>query len=142
MSGRLDARGPRFGAAVTTVVLVVVLLTSPSLLATLLLAFQALSFAIGAALGVSRTPTGLLYAHAVRPRLGPPSDFEDARPPQFAQAVGLAFAVVGLVGFLSGATLVGQVAVGLALVAALLNAAVGFCLGCEMYLLGKRLSRA
>ena len=35
---------------------------------------------------------------------------------------------------------VALVAVGFALAAALLNAAFGFCLGCEMYLLGKRLT--
>ena len=65
---------------------------------------------------------------------------EDAAPPRFAQAVGLAFAVVGLVGFLLGADLVGLVATGFALAAALLNAVFGFCLGCEMYLLLKRLT--
>jgi hypothetical protein len=52
--------------------------------------------------------------------------------------VGLAFAVVGLVALLAGATVVGQVAVGAALVAALLNAVFAFCLGCEVYLLVRR----
>ncbi len=66
-------------------------------------------------------------------------DWEAPQPPQFAQAVGLAFALVGLAALLSGATVLGQVAVGAALVAALLNAAFGFCLGCEIYLLGRRL---
>jgi hypothetical protein len=37
-----------------------------------------------------------------------------------------------------GATVVGQVAVGFALVAALLNAVFAFCLGCEVYLLVRR----
>jgi hypothetical protein len=54
--------------------------------------------------------------------------------------VGLAFAVLGLAGFLTGATVPGAVAVGLALAAALLNAAFGLCLGCEVYLLARRVT--
>jgi hypothetical protein len=54
--------------------------------------------------------------------------------------VGLAFALLGLVALAAGATVVGQVAVGLALVAALLNAAFAFCLGCEVYLLLRRVT--
>jgi hypothetical protein len=52
--------------------------------------------------------------------------------------VGLLFAGVGLVGFVAGSAVVGLVATGLALVAALLNAVFGFCLGCEIYLLLRR----
>ena len=44
------------------------------------------------------------------------------------------FAVVGLVGYLTGVPVLGAVATGLALVAALLNAVFDFCLGCEMHL--------
>ena len=51
------------------------------------------------------------------------------------------FALVGLAGFLAGATLLGLVAAGFALVAALLNAVFGFCLGCEMYLLSSAPAR-
>ncbi|WP_448617344.1 DUF4395 family protein [Geodermatophilus sp. URMC 65] len=47
-------------------------------------------------------------------------------------------AVVGAAGYLSGAPLVGAVATGLALVAALLNAATGSGLGCELYLTVRR----
>jgi uncharacterized membrane protein len=74
----------------------------------------------------------------VRPRLGPPAELEDEAPPRFAQLVGLLFALVGLAAYLLGVGLVGQIAVGFALAAAFLNAAFGFCLGCEMYLIGKR----
>jgi Domain of unknown function (DUF4395) len=132
----VDPRGVRFGAAVTSVVLAAVLVTESGWL----LGAQAAVFAIGAIAGVRRSPYSLLYAAAVRPRLGPPSQREDARPPQFAQAVGLAFAVVGLLGFALDAVVLGLVATGLALAAALLNAATGFCLGCEMYLLIRRIT--
>ncbi|WP_369139458.1 DUF4395 family protein [Modestobacter versicolor] len=57
----------------------------------------------------------------------------DVGGPGFAQLVGLLFAAVGAAGYLSGAPVLGAVATGLALVAALLNAATGSCLGCELY---------
>jgi hypothetical protein len=134
----VDPRGPRFGAAVTTVVLAIVLITGN----VWLLAAQAVVFALGASLGVSRSPYGWLFRTAVRPRLAPPAELEDARPPRFAQAVGLAFAVAGLIGYLSGATPLGVIATAFALAAAFLNAAFGFCLGCEIYLLLRRLRRS
>jgi hypothetical protein len=119
MTQQLDPRGPQVAAALTTVVLAVVLLTAPGTLATVLLAGQAGLFAVGAGLGVQRTPYGWLFRTLVRPRLAPPGHLEDPAPPRFAQAVGLAFAVVGVVGFVTGADLVGLVATGLALAAAL-----------------------
>ncbi|MDT0202589.1 DUF4395 domain-containing protein [Nocardioides sp. AE5] len=139
-SSRIDPRGPQFAAALTSVVLAVVLLTAPGGLGVGLLGVQALLFAIGAGLGVQKTPHAAIFKALVRPRLGAPAELEDAAPPRFAQAVGLGFALVGLVGYLTGATLVGHIAVGFALAAALLNAAFAFCLGCEVYLLGKRLT--
>ena len=133
----LDPRGPQLAAGITAVVLVVVLLL-PQPAATVLLAVQAVLFAIGALRGVQSTPHAWLFRTLVRPRLAPPAELEAPEPPRFAQAVGLAFALVGLVAFLAGATLVAQVAVGAALVAALLNAVFAFCLGCEVYLLVRR----
>ena len=138
-AGLIDPRGTQFSAALTTLVLAAVLLTAPGPLAVVLLAAQAIVFALGAALGAPNTPYGWLFRHLVRPRLAAPTELEDATPPRFAQTVGLTFAVVGLVGLLTGLTPLALVAVGFALAAALLNAAFGFCLGCEVYLLGRRL---
>ncbi|MFK0126083.1 DUF4395 domain-containing protein [Streptomyces nigra] len=132
----IDVRGPRFGAAVTTVVLAVVLVTGSAWL----LAWQTLAFALGAAGGVGRSPYGVLFRRMVRPRLGPPTAFEAPEPPRFAQAVGLVFAVVGLVGYAQGPQWLGLAATGAALAAAFLNAVFGYCLGCEMYLLVRRLT--
>lgn len=140
MSQQVDPRGQRFAAAVTAVALVVVLLTAPSAFGIGLLGVQAALFAIAAGLGVQRTPHAWVFRRFVRPRLAPPQDLEDAAPPRFAQAVGLAFAVAGLLGYISGATLVGAIATGFALAAALLNAVLGLCLGCEAYLLIRRLT--
>ncbi len=130
----VDVRGPRFAASVTSVVLAVVLLTGSGVL----LAVQAVVFAIGAFAGLRWAPYGLLFRTAIAPRLGPVREREPEPPLRFAQLVGLAFAVVGTAGYLLGAPLLGAVATGFALVAALLNATVGFCLGCEMYLTIRR----
>jgi disulfide bond formation protein DsbB len=138
---QIDPRGTQFAAAVTSVVLAAVLLSPPSL-AIALIAVQTILFAVGAGLGVQHTPHAWVFRKLVRPRLGPPSELEDAAPPRFAQAVGLVFATVALVGFLAGATTIGLVATGLALVAALLNAVLGLCLGCELYLLIRRIRPA
>jgi hypothetical protein len=140
MPTHIDPRGARVAAALTSLVLALVLLTAPGPVATALLAAQAAVFAVGAVAGVQRTPYAWLFRTFVRPRLGPPRELEDAAPPRFAQAVGLGFASLGLLALLAGLTTLGLVAVGFALVAALLNAALGLCLGCEVYLLARRLT--
>lgn len=141
MTTQIDSRGPQFTAAVTSVVLAAVLLTAPSAFATVLLAAQAALFAVGAGLGIQRTPLAWVFRTVVRRRLTGTPEWEDAAPPRFAQAVGLGFALVGVIGFASGASVVGLVATGFALAAALLNAVFKFCLGCELYLLSLRAVR-
>ncbi|WP_328680702.1 DUF4395 domain-containing protein [Streptomyces sp. NBC_00322] len=130
----IDARGPRFGAAVTTVVLAAVLVSGSGIL----LAWQALCFAAGALFGVPRSPYGWLFRTAVRPRLGPPAELESPAPPRFAQAVGLAFSLTGLAGYVWGPAWLGLAATGCALAAAFLNAVFGYCLGCELFPLLRR----
>lgn len=129
-SPQIDVRAPRFAAALTSVVLAVALLTGSGWL----VAAQAVVFAVGALAGLRFSPYGLLFRTLVAPRLGPVREREPEAPPRFAQLVGLLFAVVGAAGYLLGVPLLGAVATGFALVAALLNAATGFCLGCELYL--------
>jgi Domain of unknown function (DUF4395) len=130
----VDVRGPRFAAGVTAVVLAVALLLGSGVL----VAVQALVFAVGAFAGLRYAPYGVLFRLLVAPRLGPVREREPEAPPRFAQVVGLLFAVVGVAGYLLGAPALGAVATGLALVAALLNAVTGFCLGCELYLIARR----
>lgn len=140
----IDPRGARFGAAVTTVVLALVLITWNWIgaLSFALLAVQTLVFAVGAGAGPRRQPYGWLFARLIRPRLGPPGALEDPRPPRFAQAVGLAFTGGAVVALLVGAPLVGLVLTSGALIAAALNAVFGLCLGCEIYLTIARLRRS
>jgi len=135
---QVDVRGPRFGAWITTVVLAVALLTGSGWL----VAAQAVVFAVGAFAGLRYAPYGVLFRALVAPRLGPVREREPEAPPRFAQLIGLLFAVVGAAGYLLGAPVLGAVATGLALVAALLNAATGFCLGCELYLIVRRAQTA
>jgi len=132
-SSSIDARGPQFNAAVTSVLLAVVLATAHLGFGVGVLVVQALLFASGVILGVQRTPLAWVFRTFVRPKLGPTTDWEDPRPPRFAQGIGLLFAMVGLIGFIAGPAWLGYVATGLALVAALLNATVQFCLGCQIY---------
>ena len=134
----IDPRGPRFAATLTSLVLAATLLLAPGPVSVVLLAAQAVVFAIGSARGIQHTPYAWLFRTLVRPRLSAPTELEDPAPPRFAQTVGLVFAVVGLATFLTGLDALGYVAVAFALVAALLNAFFRFCLGCEMYLLLKR----
>ncbi len=130
----IDPRGPRLGALITTAVLVIALITA----SVWLLAAQAVVFAIGAVFGLRYAPYGLVYRYLIRPRLGPPKELEAEAPPRFAQGVGLVFALVGVVGYATGLTVLGIAAVACALIAAFLNGAFGLCLGCEMYLLIRR----
>ena len=131
----IDARGPRFSAAITTVVLALALVTQSAAL----IAIQLIIFAIGAFAGPAKTPYAFLYKKFVKPRLNAEVPTEDARPPQFAQSVGLIFTVVALTGSLLSIPALFTVAVGFALFAAFLNAAFNFCLGCEIYLIAVRI---
>jgi hypothetical protein len=111
----------------------------PTPVAVVIVALQATFFLLGVTRGVQSTPTAYVFKALIRPRLAPPAGLEDARPPRFAQGVGLVFTTVALIGFATGALLLAEVAIGFAVVAALLNAVFGLCLGCELYLLGLRL---
>jgi hypothetical protein len=133
----IDARGPRFSAAITVVVLATALATQ----SLPLIAFQLALFLIGATKGPQFTPYAFIFKSLVKPRLKSEFVPEDVRPPQFAQAVGLIFAVIAVVGLLSGVTIVFTIATGFALAAAFLNAAFNYCLGCEVYLLLLRARR-
>ena len=127
----IDARGPRFGAAITTVVFAAALATHNAWF----IVAQAIVFAIGAFKGPQFTPYAYIYKFAVKPFLKGEVPTEDVRPPQFAQSVGLLFALVAITGALFGIEALVVGAVAMALGAAFLNAAFNFCLGCEIYLL-------
>ncbi len=127
----LDARGPRFGALLTTIVLAAVLVTG----SLPLLIWQLSVFALGAFIGPQASPYAWIYRTVVKPRLRGDVPTEDTRPPQFAQIVGFLFALTATVALIFDATVLFTLATGFALAAAFLNSVFNFCLGCEMYLL-------
>ena len=134
----IDARGPRFGAVITTFVLTAFLATE----VTLLLHLQLLIFALGAFFGLKYSPYGFIYSKLVKPRLRGEVPTEDVRPPQFAQLVGFIFAITATILYDLGLETAGMIVVGFALAAAFLNAAFNYCLGCEVYLLIARAKNA
>ena len=127
----IDARGPRYTAALTTLVLSAAIITESNLI----IGFQFTVFLSAVIFGLRRSIYGFLYRNLIQPRLkGPvPSEYESA--PRFAQLIGALFALTALIGGLTGNTAVFLIATGFALAAAFLNAAFGFCLGCQIYLL-------
>lgn len=124
-----DPRALRFSAVLTAVVLALVLLTGSAWLP----AAQAAVFALGL---FGASPYGMIFEEMVK---SPPAERQDATPPRFAQGVGLLFALMGLVGYAIQITPLALGAVAAALFAAFLNAAFRFCLGCEMFLIIRRL---
>lgn len=134
----IDSRGPRFGAATTAALLVITLLLGSGPAATVLLTVVALLFALGATRGVQGTLAAIAFRTWIRPRLAPPVELEDPRPPRFAQVVGLVVVGAGLIIAAAGVPTAVPIAAAAALVAAFLNAAFGLCLGCELYLVMHR----
>lgn len=137
----IDVRGPRFGAAVTTVVLALALVVQGPF-GTGLVAFQWLVFGVSTIFGLAWSPYGNVF-RALKRRfdLGAPPATEPEGPPRFAQACGFAVTTVALVLFAAGATTAAWVAVGIVLALSTLLATTGFCVGCELYLVGQRILR-
>ncbi len=148
----IDPRGPRFAAGITALLLLIDLFLALTGLAAaqtpdgtwaiaessiaeriadpafLLLLLTALLFLWGV-LSPRTAPWGVLYRRVVQPRLSPPTELEDPRPPRFAQGVGLFVVGIGLVLHLARRASGLPIAAGLAFVAAFLNAVFGLCLG-------------
>jgi hypothetical protein len=140
---QIDPRGPRFGAAITTVLLAIdvylALDTKTLPNAFWLLTVITALFAIGAFLGNSRHPYGWIFKTFVRPRLAAPKELEDAAAPQFAQLIGFLVAGTGVVLYLVVSPGALVFAAGAAFFAAFLNAVFNYCLGCQIYFGLKRL---
>lgn len=150
----IDPRGPRFAATITAALLLVATFlaligVSTSAIASasvlqravdpgfLLTVVLALLFLWSVA-SPATAPWGVLFRKLVRPRLAPPAELEDPRPPRFSQGVGLFVVGIGLLLHLLGVPLALPIATSAAFIAAFLNAAFAFCLGCQLYLLLQR----
>jgi hypothetical protein len=131
----IDARGPRYTAALTTFVLSLGLISESNYI----IGFQFAVFLSAVLFGLRRSIYGFLYRNLIQPRLSGPIPSEDERAPRFAQLVGSLFAFTALLGGVTGNSALFLIATSFALVAAFLNATFGFCLGCQFYLILVRL---
>jgi hypothetical protein len=127
----IDARGPRYTAAITTLVLSAALVTESNLI----IGFQFAVFLTAVLFGLRKSLYGFIYRNLIQPRLSGPVPSENEAAPRFAQLIGALFAASALLGGLTGNSTVFLIATSFALAAAFLNAAFGFCLGCQFYLL-------
>lgn len=138
----IDSRGPRFGAAISSVLLLGVIflaLIDSTTAAFWLFVFIAALFAWGAIAGVKRHPYGLFFAFVIRPKLSASAELEPAQPPTFAQGIGFAVTGVGIGLHLLGVPYALVIAAAAAFAAAFLNAVFGYCIGCQLYVLLVRL---
>lgn len=137
MARQVDKNSMRGGAGISAVLLLVAFLIDSAILVPVV----ALALAIGAIFGLRASPLGAAFRLLKRvARLSIPIEPEDEPPPRFAQAVGVVFLGASVVAFAADAR---PLAWTLALIVAALQtllAGTGLCIGCEMYLLGKRLS--
>ena len=130
----IDPRGPRFNQAVLTVALLAAFLTGARWVVPI---FAAVLF-LGAAFGPRYGPFLRLYADVIKPRLSPPRELEDPRPPRFAATVGVVFLSAGTLSFLLGSDLAGWVLALIVAALAGLAATSGICVGCEIYTIAAR----
>jgi Domain of unknown function (DUF4395) len=124
----IDARAPRFNQAVIGLVGLAALVTGWWVL----LALLALQLALGLRFGRRWCLPCVAYFELVQPRIGE-GRVEDARPPRFANMVGVVFLTAASVAYLAGLPVVGAVLGGAVAALALLSAVTGFCTGCEAY---------
>ena len=129
----IDARAPRFNQAVVGTLSLVAALTG----AWGFVAALALQLAVGLRFGRRYCLACVFYFEVVQPRVGE-GELEDSRPPRFANIVGVIFLTASTVAYVAGLTIVGTVLAGIVAALALLAAATGFCMGCEIYKLVAR----
>jgi Domain of unknown function (DUF4395) len=127
----IDARAPRFNQATIGLLLAVAV----GMGWWWLLAALAAQLAIGLALGRQFCLPCLAYFELVQARFGE-GPLEDARPPRFANLVGVLFLSAATACYAAGFPLAGAALGSLVAILALLAAATGFCAGCEVYKLG------
>ena len=104
-----------------------------------LLALLALQLALGLTLGRRWCLACVAYFELIQPRLGE-GRLEDARPPRFANIVGLGVLSAASLAYLAGLDVLGAALGLLVAMLALLAATTGFCAGCTAYKLGYRLT--
>jgi hypothetical protein len=140
---QLDPRGPRFGAGISSILMLVVIYLSLDPAsegsALVVMGFAVVMFTFGSLLGPARHPYSYLYKYTLRKFLKAPAYLEPATPVHFAQVIGLVITGLGLVLGLLGVPWALPIAAAAAFMAAFVNAVFAYCIGCQMYLGLKRL---
>ena len=140
---QLDPRGPRFGAGISSILMLIVIYLSLDPAsegsALVVMGFAVVMFTFGSVLGPARHPYSYLYKYTHRKFLKAPAYLEPATPVHFAQVIGLVITGLGLVLGLLGVPFALPIAAAAAFMAAFVNAVFAYCIGCQMYLGLKRL---
>ena len=131
----IDERAPRVNQVVVGLVSLLAVATGWWWL----LALLALQLAVGLTLGRRWCLACVAYFELVQPRFGE-GRLEDARPPRFANMVGLVVLTGATLAHLAGLETLGAVLGLLVAALALLAATTGFCAGCTAYKIGYRLT--
>jgi hypothetical protein len=131
----IDERAPRVNQVVVGLVSLLAVATGPWWL----LALLALQLALGLTLGRRWCLACVGYFELVQPRIGE-GRIEDARPPRFANLVGLVVLTAASLAYLAGHETIGPTLGLLVAALALLAATTGFCAGCTAYRVGYRLT--
>jgi hypothetical protein len=140
---QLDPRGPRFGAGISSILMLVVIYLSldpgSKGSALVVMGFAVVMFTFGSLLGPAKHPYSYLYKYTLRKFLNAPAYLEPATPVHFAQIIGLVITGLGLLLGLLGVPNALPIAAAAAFMAAFVNAVFAYCIGCQMYLGLKRL---
>jgi hypothetical protein len=140
---QLDPRGPRFGAGISSILMLAVIYLSldptSEQIALAVMGFAVVMFTFGSVLGPARHPYSYLYKYTLRRFLKAPAYLEPATPVHFAQVIGLVITGLGLTLGIFGVPYALPIAAAAAFMAAFVNAVFAYCIGCQMYLGLKRL---
>ena len=124
----IDARAPRFNQVVVGAGSLIAVLTG----AWWVLALLALQLVVGLRFGRRFCLPCVVYFAVIQPRFGE-GEIEDSRPPRFANIVGAVFLTSATAAYAAGLTTLGTVLGSAVAALALLAAATGLCVGCEIY---------
>lgn len=134
----IDARQPRLGQGITGTLLLLNFVLAPKTPVVIPLLAVVMGFA--SLFG----PKFNLYAYlfkALKPRFGPPKELEEPWPPRFANLLGFIFLTCGTIAFYAFDSSVAAWGLGLLVAAlALLAAITGLCVGCEFFVIGRRIA--
>jgi Domain of unknown function (DUF4395) len=127
----IDPRGHRFGAAVSSLLLV----GSFALNAPIGVAIALVSIGVSAAFGLRWSVYGVIWRRIARALRLPKTEPEHEYPPRFAQTLGSVALILSLLAFAAGVPVLGWVlGLGVAGLQGVLGV-TGYCLGCRLYFL-------